>query len=161
VSEILIFDKDESKESRAIGCGATKFLNSIDALTNTGGVGLEDSKFDAVFETTGSRELAELSFSFTRDSGTVVQLGQSNQLDTISLGPQKEAFGSREGKTIVFSQGGGFNPDTDLNGFINLVTSDKDSAWKNLLGPEGDLSQVNDLIQGLRSGIPGKPIMLF
>jgi Zn-dependent alcohol dehydrogenase len=161
VSQILVVDKDRSKESRARGCGATKFFDSIDNLRDYINMGFSPAKFDAVFETTGSRQLAELSLSFTRDSGTVVQLGQSNQLDTVSLGLQKEAFGSIEGKTIVFSQGGGFNPDTDLEKFIDQITSDKFRAWTNLLGPKLELSQVNELIHGLKSGIPGRPILIF
>jgi Zn-dependent alcohol dehydrogenase len=159
--EIVVVDRDQDKEIQARGCGATAFMTSSEfneVLLEESGF---KSNFDAVFETTGSKVMMEISLSLARDSGIVVQLGQSGSSDNLSLGPQGQAFGSIDGKTLVFSQGGGFNPDLDLASFIKQLSSADRSYWKSLIGPKGTLASVNDLIDGLRSGVPGRPILMF
>ena len=159
--QVVVVDKDLAKKELAKGCGATGFLESTKLANDLLDVSNLNFKFDAVFETTGSASMMGVSLSLTRDSGTVVQLGQSSPTDSVNLGPQGQAFGSTEGKTVIFSQGGGFDPDVDLGIFIRELSHPRSGSWRNLIGPMGTLEQVNDLIDGLRSGVPGRPILIF
>ena len=158
---IVAVDKDKSKWDLANGCGATEFFTSLEILDDTEAWNRVRGDFDAVFETTGALEMSRIALSLTKDGGTVVQLGQSDPSTQLNIGAQGPAFGSLEGKTLVFSQGGGFIPDKDLPGFVDLVLESKLASWESLLGPTDSLENVNLLIDGLRLGAPGRPMVTF
>ena len=158
---IVVVDKDKSKLDLANGCGATEFLTSFEILGDPEVWNRVRGDFDAVFETTGALEMSRIALSLAKDGGTVVQLGQSDPSTQLDIGTQGPAFGSVEGKTLVFSQGGAFIPDEDLPGFVDLVFETKQASWESLLGPTDRLENVNLLIEGLRLGAPGRPMITF
>jgi S-(hydroxymethyl)glutathione dehydrogenase/alcohol dehydrogenase len=158
---IVAVDKDKSKWDLANGCGATEFLTSLEVLGDPEVLNRIRGDFDAVFETTGALEMSRIALSLAKDGGTVVQLGQSDPSTQLEIGDQGPAFGTVEGKTLVFSQGGGFNPDEDLPGFVDLVLETKRASWESLLGPTNRLVNVNLLIEGLRRGAPGRAMITF
>ena len=160
-ARVVVVDKDSSKEQLSMSCGATQFVSTSTMARDSDTFEGFREQFDAVFETTGSESLVPLSLMLTRDGGTVVQLGQARPSQIVNLGAQGFAFGSLEGKRVIFSQGGGFKPDEDLVNFVGDLTSDGRGSWKNLIGPSGTLEEVNDLIDGLRSGVPGRPMVNF
>jgi S-(hydroxymethyl)glutathione dehydrogenase/alcohol dehydrogenase len=158
---IVVVDKDASKSVLAKSSGATDFLCMADVGSSLDELFSQDYSFDVVFETTGSKDLTSRSLSLTRDGGTVIQLGQSSQTEPLALGLQSQAFGSTEGKKLIFSQGGGFEPESDLGIFTDLILRQAPDLWRNLIGPVKPLEEVNLLIQGLREGVPGRPMISF
>jgi Zn-dependent alcohol dehydrogenase len=160
--EIVVVDLGEQKRAYALANGATGYVNALSndwksqALALNGG-----EKFDAVLEASGSKEALASAGEFCRDAGKVIVLGQGSPESTIELGRQGTVFGASEGKSYIFSHGGSFNPEADLERYIDAI-GDKGASVSGALSNTSDkLANINNLIARMKAGEPGRFFIKF
>lgn len=154
--DIHVIDKDVSKMNLAKELGASQFWTELDEFREfTKKTGL---KFKYVFEATGAKFARQSIADFLGDQGTVVVLGQSGSNEGVNLGLESMLFGSG-GSTLIFSQGGEFAPELDIPRWTKVLSENKSYVGKLGKVTDGPLASINQLLDNLREGHPGRQIL--
>ena len=155
---LVVADSNSQKASPVANIPGARFTCTAEEGWEAGVRSASPQGFDVVVEASGSPDVRKIATAFLAASGQLVVLGQGDGEEMVELGPQKLAFGSNGGR-VIFSQGGGFQPDLDipkyarkLANFPNLVEAISHSY-------SGPLEGVNDAIGMLREGKVGRPIL--
>ncbi len=146
--------------ARAMGCEvwahdknrvALSIAQSLGAKSGT----LFENSVDHSIDTTGNHNC--INFAALAAKGRCVLVGQPAPQDALRLENARHLFAS-EGKRIIASQGGQFNPAKDIPRYIQ--------AWRqghlkidNIITHRFPLAQVNEAIDTLKSGVAGRVVL--
>ena len=111
-----------------------------------------NSKYDVVIDTTGKKEIIELSYELTNDDGKTILVGVPNEKITIYSLPL------HFNKILKGSHGGSSIPDIDIPKYINLYQKNKFNL-ENLITHEFTLNEINEAIEVFRKGNCGRIII--
>lgn len=123
-----------------------------DELSDDDAVGL--IKFDVIVDTTGSAEAFSHALTFLAPGGTFVLVGQPKEKVDYEIRCARHLFDG-EGKRIIASQGGGFQPDTDIPRYVNMWRSGF-LKMDGIVTDRFPLSRINDALDLVRSGSVGR-----
>jgi Zn-dependent alcohol dehydrogenase len=104
--------------------------------------------FDVVVDTTGNPSMIQKGLEATAPGGKLILCGQPSLNSSVTLPNMSQHY---QGKTIMDSQGGQTDPDTDIPRYLNLVKMGK-VDFTYLIGQIGSLEQINELIADMRCG---------
>lgn len=151
-------------------CGATRIVGrdqdnpqfAAAKLCGADGVecrygGLAEEMFDVIVDTTGNAEAIAENIPRLKSGGRFIMLGQPKLEASIVMHAARHMFDG-EGKTIKASQGGGFQPDTDIPRYVNMWRS----GFLKIDGIVTDrfpLSRINDALDLVRSGSAGRVML--
>lgn len=156
-SKVVAADIVSSKLGLAIEAGADKFIDLANQSLDEVFSYLPNQKADVIIDTTGDLDTVFKSFKYLSNSGRIVEVGWpkiKNQFffdtETINLGDN--------GKSIIFSQGGGFVPHQDIPRYLNLFNS-RPLNFDFLVKNQFHLLDTNKGIEALESGLAGRVII--
>lgn len=141
-SDIAVRDKTREKEVMGFACGA-----AISGLC----------KFDVIVDTTGSSEAIAETIPFLASGGRYILLGQPKPEASIVIASARHMF-EGDGKRIIASQGGGFDPEKDVPRYVNMWRS----GFLKIDGIVTDrfpLARINDALDLVRSGSAGRVML--
>jgi 2-desacetyl-2-hydroxyethyl bacteriochlorophyllide A dehydrogenase len=147
-SRILAFDKDLKKAERSMRLGANEFQTSFFSGNEV---------FDVIVDTTGSPDLLAQGFEKLAPSGRLILVGQPNPGLELQL-KNVNSFFEGNGKRIIASQGGGFNPDNDIPILTELFRQGL-IPHKDLISHEIPLAQINQGIAMISSGDASRVVL--
>ena len=151
-SQIACVDISDEKRSLVEGDPfSAKFFNTLQTEDATKLI----PNIDCLIDTTGCLSLVSEFIPFLADKGRCILVSQPRITDNkLTIKSPIKLF-PPEGITIKTSQGGGFNPDTDIPFYIDMYQSNSSILKKGvdkLITHKYSLSQINEAIKQLRSG---------
>jgi len=151
---IVAVDVVDVKLELARKFGATHILNSRKVADL--GAALRDivgaPGADKVLETTGRKEVIELSYELTHADGTCVLIGVPTEKVTISTLP------IHFNKVLTGSHGGDCRPHIDIPRIVRLIAAGRMSL-EGLITHEFQLADINDAIARARGGEAGRVLV--
>lgn len=149
---IVAIDIDHQKLVTAEYFGANSFVINDDPILFKQEVG----KIDVFVDCTGAASVINLGLQAVKPGGKMILVGQPKNGETVSFDNFSQHYC---GKTIIDSQGGLTNPDTDIPRYLDLYRSQKLNV-KGLITRATKLKDVNTTIDLLRKGrITGRAII--
>jgi S-(hydroxymethyl)glutathione dehydrogenase/alcohol dehydrogenase len=165
-SVICAVDLHEDKRESAVGCGATDFVSTNPINFPAEGERwprteihyiAPDARFDVIIDTTGSPMAINTHLPLVASSGRMVLVGQPPPGGCVKIENARHLFDGT-GKTIMATQGGRFNPATDVPRYI--------AAWRagflkidGIITHRFSLPEINDAIELVRSGQAGRVLI--
>lgn len=147
---IISVDIHDSKKELALSLGAHLFVNvakeSLAEALKT--LGLKD--VDVIIECSGAKQAIESTIPLLSGTGRYVMVGQPKTGESVELHGANHLFGG-EGKRIIATQGGRFNPSRDIPRYVRL-------ARAGILKTDGiithhvKLDDINEAIAAVRAG---------
>jgi Zn-dependent alcohol dehydrogenase len=114
----------------------------------------ENIKIDCIIDTVGNLNIISEIIPFLSDSGRCVLVALTKASTSLNISDPNSFFGSN-GKKIITTQAGGFDPDRDIPRFIKFYRSGK-IRYKDIITHKFDLDEINEAIYTLRSGKSGR-----
>lgn len=145
--EVVLFDKSPKKENLAM-----KFSDKF--VTDTSDLG---TQFDFCIDTTGNVECMSILFNLLGKNSKLVLVGQPRLNSKLILDNPLKIF---DGVRIQSSDGGNFNPETDLNEILKLITQNIELA-NELITHKISLDEVNQGFDMMLSGDVGRVVIDF
>ena len=154
---IVVFDISTEKEQIARQFGATDFIlagpeNVSDLFAITNGIGT-----DHVFEAAGKVALQELGLEMTRTGGRLTFVGLAGNEDKISLSAANLTRGE---KTVCGSVFGSARTDRDFNRYAEFYLKGQ-LPLDDLVARRYPLESINDAIDDMINGLPGRGVIVF
>jgi S-(hydroxymethyl)glutathione dehydrogenase/alcohol dehydrogenase len=153
---VIAVDIDDAKLAAARAVGATHVVNNRNAQQSftalreiLGGQGA-----DAVLETTGVSSVISMAYEIAGDEGRTILVGVPDPSDPAFIRTLPLHFG----KVLTGSHGGGSRPQRDIPRLIRLCESGKLDLGA-LPVTEHALSNVNEALELLNSGVPGRQLL--
>lgn len=155
---IISIDIHESKREAAERLGAHLFINSsknkikeeIEKNLNIKGI-------DVIIETSGNKNAFEETLELLAGSGRYILVGQPKPGESLEIKNATHLFGG-EGKMIKATQGGGFNPTTEVAKYVALHKAGILDI-EHLISHRVRLNQINEAIDLVRNGQAGRIII--
>lgn len=150
---IVGMDVVEEKRETVLKIGATSYINTKKPGDEPLYLGF--LKFDAIVDTTGSLEALETTIPLLSDGGRYVCLGQPKPNENMRVLSAVNMFHGNDGRRIIWSQGGGFQPSQMIPRYVNLWRAgllDLD----NIISHRFPLADVNRGIDLVRAGQAGR-----
>jgi len=147
-SRIVGVDKERSKMETVNSMGAV-FVESL--IPSFAG-----NPFDVVIDTTGNEDAIEWALRSLAPSGRFIMVGQPNGYIRI---PNARSMFDGQGKTIMATQGGRFNPSEDVPRYV--------AAWRSghlkvdgIVTHRFALTEINEAVAMVRSGQAGRILLV-
>lgn len=147
-SHIVGFDKVDEKRKTAVEVGANH---------SRSGFAVEKGPFDVIVDTTGSPEAIAETIPLLASGGRYVLVGQPKPYESIVLTTARHLFDG-DGKQIIGTQGGQFNPDKDIPRYLRM--------WKSghlkidgIITRRYPFAQINEAISAVQSGSAGRVML--
>jgi len=152
---IIAIDLDQKKLDIALGLGATHVVNArhqdtVEVLRDL----LGEEGADVAIETTGVKSVIEMAFSICSPIGRTVLVGVPDPKDPVSIATLPLHFG----KKLIGSHGGSSKPHIDIPRLVKLVEIGK-LELSTIPLTERPLTEINDAIADLRTGVPGRQLI--
>ena len=154
---IIVFDRNDEKESLARELGATDFVRSSAASVETlhamtGGRGA-----DCVFEAVGRVSLQETALEMTRAGGTLVLVGMAGDDERMSL---SGADLTRSEKTVCGSIFGSAQAERDIDLYARYYQEGR-LPIDRLVTRRYALEDINEACAAMMAGAPGRGVIVF
>ena len=151
-TSMVILDESEARRNQALLMG----FNNVYSIKEFESINQNNSneKFDLCVESAGTTGTIELGFSLLNKTGTLVFASHPESGARISLDP----FELINGKLIFGSFGGGSKPDEDIK-IISKLLQESHLNLKYMLGDVFTLEDVNQALEQLEMGRPGRPLI--
>jgi len=156
--QIVVVDAEDWKRVYVESIPGTTFVSTKEGNWKDSTQLLAQGGYDFVIEATGSDLLRRGGLAMLADGGTMISLGQGEGTDEIRLGNQKNAFGAN-GTSVIFSQGGAFNPDLDIARYEKVLSRNLHLLASMSETTVGGLENLNGLLESLRTGRSLRPIL--
>lgn len=153
-SRIIGVDVKDQELELARNLGATHVINSVKEPVLQKIVDLTGTGVDFAIESSGVREVMELSFEAIKPGGTAVLAGNVRKGEKICLDP----YGLINGKKILGTWGGETQTDKDLPFYAGQYLAGK-LKLKRLITHVFTLDQVNDAFAELDKGNVGRALL--
>jgi S-(hydroxymethyl)glutathione dehydrogenase/alcohol dehydrogenase len=109
--------------------------------------------FDVIIDTTGNADLINIAMNHAKGWQKLILVGQGNGLVSI------DGMFAGEGRTIMATQGGGFNPDTDIPRYVNMWKNGALDGYEHIITHRIKIEQINDGIALMRNGKAGRVLI--
>lgn len=147
-ASIVCAQDKEEKGQITWDLGATIFSRS----------GLFTQKFDVIIDTTGSPEAIEVGLKYLAPSGRFIMVGQPKEGELVRIPSARDLFNG-SGCSIMATQGGRFNPATDIPRYV--------AAWRaghlkinGIITHRFPLADINEAIALVRAGQAGRVLII-
>jgi S-(hydroxymethyl)glutathione dehydrogenase/alcohol dehydrogenase len=137
----LIFgiDINVNKRQLTLDAGASEMLAAL------------DKPVDIIIDTTGVEALVASSLGMLNPGGQLALLVNNSRLYNL---PSARLFAG-DGMRVIPTQGGASLPDVDIPR-IGSFLKDRESIWRGIVTHSFPLSQINEAIEVLKSGVAGR-----
>lgn len=154
----VVFVRDIGDNSKAaFAVGATSFTHPTkdDIRRSMDSMGPERRDwFDVIVDTTGNVGAIADALPLLGPSGRFIMVGQPKLERPLTISNASHLF-EGEGKRIIASQGGGFNPDSDIPRYVAMHRSGH-LKIDGLITHRYPLAQINEALDVMRSGSAGR-----
>jgi S-(hydroxymethyl)glutathione dehydrogenase/alcohol dehydrogenase len=152
---IVGMDLSEEKRACVHVMGATDYVNCQreDATRAMRSWGVKG--FDVIVDTSGSVEALEATIPLLADGGRYVCLGQPKPDENMRVLSTVNMFHGEQGRRIIWSQGGGFQPSKMIPRYVNLWRAGLLNL-KGIVSHHLPLAEVNRGIDLVRAGQAGR-----
>lgn len=143
-SKIVVRESQESKHSLALTMGA----DSVHVCR-------PDERFDVVIDTSG--DALAIGYSLHENlapSGRFILVGQPKPKQAVYLADARHLFDG-QGKSITATQGGGFNPSTDVKRYVDAYNAGRFNV-DGIISHRYPLEKINDALDCVRAGQAGR-----
>lgn len=144
---IIAIDINDMKLEYAKRNGATHTLNSTAQDVKNGIREILPEMADCVVDTTGIKEVRELAYELTNNTGRTILVGVPKAGEKMSI----DSFPLHFTKKITGSHGGDAQPDYDIPRLVRLQKAGKLNL-SHLITHEYPLEKINEAIDALRHG---------
>lgn len=147
---IISIDIHDSKKDLALSLGAHFFINVAKEPVAEAVAALGFKDIDVIIECSGSARAIESTIPLLSGTGRYVMVGQPKTGEAVQLHGANHMFGG-EGKRIMATQGGRFNPSRDIPRYVRM-------AQAGILKTDGiithhtKLDDINEAIEQVRAG---------
>lgn len=151
-SQIIAIDMYDSKLIKAVDCGATLAINSINDNIESCVRSVISGGVDVFIDCTGNVAMIDIGLKCVSPGGKLILVGQPSSGKDLVLHNMRQHYC---GKTIIDSQGGMTNPTVDIPRYLGLYKQGKlelDDIITDYIG----LDNINDAIDSMRAGNPGR-----
>lgn len=149
---IGVIDKEPEKLASSFALGATEVWFTCEGLEPLW------NPFQVVIDTTGNPEMIAMGARFLAPSARMILVGQPKPGEYVKIENANHLF-QGEGKTIMATQGGRFNPARDVPRYV--------AAWRSghlkvdgIVTHKFALSDINEAIALVRAGQAGRVMIL-
>lgn len=111
--------------------------------------------FDAIVETTGDVRVMHGAFKALAKRGTLMLVGQPRAGAKLVIEPALDLF---TGKRVCVSEGGSFDPDSDMATLQALYRRDP-ASMQSLITHTFELNEINEAIARVESGLCGRVVV--
>ncbi len=143
------------KGDMALGMGADMFIRPPLSLGDR--AWLHAQKFDVIVDTAGSPETMAHALPFLDSGGRYIMIGQPRPGQDVAMRGANHMFAG-EGKRIIATQGGRFNPTRDVPRYVQLWQSGK-IKLDALITHRIPLEEINRGIDLVRAGLAGRVLI--
>lgn len=152
---VVCIDSQDTKSDIALAMGGNIFLNSskVDIEASLNELGFSDG-LDVIIETTGSPELFKQATKLLSEQGRLVSVGLPQPGVELNLSEISKFLG-KNGKRVIFTQGGGTIPAIDIPRYINLLPEIGD-GYRKLITKVVGIDDINSAIEQLQQGQAGR-----
>jgi S-(hydroxymethyl)glutathione dehydrogenase/alcohol dehydrogenase len=148
-ARIVAEDNQPAKQPLALAMGAHEFRLSTAPE--------EDERFDCIIDTTGAPELLQWRLPLLAPSGRCVLVGQPKPRENITLLNARHFFDGN-GKMLMATQGGGFEPSRDIPRYVAMHRAGLLSL-AGLITHRLPLGQINAGLDLVRAGQAGRVLI--
>jgi Zn-dependent alcohol dehydrogenase len=149
---VTFYDKSESKRDK-ITVSNYQYFSERERENLFNGI----QKYDVCIDTTGNNDLISNGFSLLSKQASLILVGQTKKGTDLVLRDSLKIF---DGIKIWASDGGRFNPDSDILEMMNILKSNLLEANK-LITDKVTLDEINDAFVKLDSGDAGRILITF
>lgn len=121
------------------------------------GLAVEKHSFDVIVDTSGDSDTIANALPLLAGGGRFIMVGQPKPNWGVHITNARHLFDG-EGKRIIATQGGGFNPDRDIPRYLQLWKCGKLSI-DGIITHRYKLAQVNEALDAVRSGNAGRALL--
>lgn len=143
-------DISDEKSHTVLKLGAHMFWNTHNPPP--------EKKFDVIVDTTGSLEALETTIPMMTDGGRYVCLGQTKSKEHLRVMGAVNMFFGDQGRRIIWSQGGGFQPSLMIPRYVNLWRAGL-LDLESIISHRFPLVDVNRGIDLVRAGQAGRVLV--
>jgi S-(hydroxymethyl)glutathione dehydrogenase/alcohol dehydrogenase len=159
-AQIVGIDVQQSKSHLAQKLGTTGFIDSSQENLASGLERLGMSKtLDVIIDTTGNPELVRQASQLLSDQGRLVLVGQPAKDEGFII-PDFSNFLGKNGRKVIFTQGGGTIPHLDIPRYVKLLEK-IGTSYTQLIGERVGIAGVNSAIEHLKTGQAGRILVEF
>ena len=151
-TSMVILDESEARrnQARLMGFSQVYSLEEFKSINRNNSI----DKFDLCVESAGTTGTIELGFSLLNKTGRLVFASHPESGARISIDP----FEMINGKLIFGSFGGGSKPEEDIK-IISKLLQESRLNLEYMLGDVFALENVNQALEQLETGQPGRPLI--
>lgn len=110
--------------------------------------------YQVIIDTTGDVNLINAALDLLADRGRLIMVGQPDPESSLTITNAVKFF-TDSGRRLIASQGGSINPSRDLERITNFALQN-DFKYKSLVTDYFQLSEINEALSHLRSGMSGR-----
>ena len=151
-TNMVILDESEARrnQARLMGFSHVYSIEEFKSINRNNSI----DKFDLCIESAGTTETIELGFSLLNKTGRLVFASHPESGARISLDP----FEMINGKVIFGTFGGGSKPEEEIR-IISKLLQESRLNLEYMLGDVFTLEDVNQALEQLAMGQPGRPLI--
>lgn len=113
--------------------------------------------FDVVIDTTGNKDAISDGIALLSPSGRFIMVGQPKPRENITLTNARHLFDGT-GKSIIATQGGRFQPSTDIKRYVDAFRAGRFSI-EGIVSHRFSLSEINSALDLVRNGQVGRVLI--
>ena len=151
-TNVTLYDKSLSKRNKVLALNY-KYFSDNDKIELFDGI----PRYDFCIDTTGNNDLISKSFDLLNKMSSLILLGQTKKGSDLILHDSLRIF---DGIKIWASDGGGFDPDTDIEEMIDILKIHVAEASK-LITDKLPLTEINFAFEKLEIGDEGRILISF
>ena len=158
-NKIIAVDQWDNRLALAKNFGATSTVNvkSVENLEGSLSDAIRGFPIDVAVDNTGNPSMIKKAYDLVSKGGRVLLVGVPKKGDETTLYTLPMHFGKR----LIGSEGGGTDPDRDIPKYMDLIDNKK-LEYRKLISSVHDLSNINDVISGMRDGTEaGRALIKF
>ncbi len=144
------------KANLALAMGAHSFARPTSDLLRIRDRG-DKVEFDVIVDTAGHPKAMEMTLPLLKSGGRFIMVGQPRPNEDVLMQDAKHMFNG-EGKVIRATQGGAFNPSSDIPRYVDLWRSGR-LKIDGLITHRIKLEDINEGIELVRAGLAGRVLI--
>jgi Zn-dependent alcohol dehydrogenase len=144
-SEVEVLEQNRSKQLLAFEIGASRYFEGHKEI---------NKDFDVIVDTIADPKLFRIAQSKLASGGRYILVAQPKPGVTLEIENAQDLF-LGEGRALIATQGGGFQPDKDLGRFVASGRSDNFKICK-IITNRFRLDKINDAIEFMKKGSCGR-----
>lgn len=144
-ADIEVLDRNRAKEVLSFEMGASKYFSELTEA---------NKDYDVIVDTIADAELFRISQSRLASGGRYILVAQPKPLTSIAIDNASDLFRG-VGRSVIATQGGGFQPEKDLERFISFERKSNFDI-RNIVTNRFSLDEINTAIELMKKGGCGR-----